>query len=119
MGALGEWCATPLAAPRCLDAAWRRAAQSAHPAAVEAAGILLVQLVCFWLPAAADALASTLAPRWVEARRIQKHKAPRAAERWQCLQVVLRNQVLSEVMHLVVLVLSGWKPSTRVDPVRF
>ena len=114
-GGGGGGTAAAAAAP--LAAAWLRATSGAPEWAVEALGLVLVQLVCFWLPALAEWLFAALSPARAEAARLQPRRLPRHAERRHCLGVVLRNTAASEALHFAVLSLTGWRASTRVHAV--
>jgi sterol desaturase/sphingolipid hydroxylase (fatty acid hydroxylase superfamily) len=89
------------------------------PARAEFIGTLLVQLLCFYAPALIYTLLPYFLPAFSEKNKLQKaEKQPTNAEIIDCLHIVLRNQVLSSALHLVLLTVdsyTGKPPSYRFD----
>ena len=86
--------------------------------AVEAAGLISVQLVCFWLPVLLETIFATRAdPKRAERARLQRGTAPTREQRRHVLLVVLRNTLATEVLDFATLALGGWRARTRVSGV--
>ena len=86
--------------------------------AVEAAGLISVQLVCFWLPVLLETIFATRAdPKRAERARLQRGTAPTREQRRHVLLVVLRNTLATELLDFATLALGGWRARTRVSGV--
>lgn len=99
-------------------AAWWGRVTVSHPVAVESAGLISVQLLCFWLPGLVDFLLHWARPAAADGARLQRGKLPSMAEWAHCARVVLRNSLASEALHWTYLGMKGWQPTTRVAGVR-
>ena len=102
-----------------LQTAWTNVLNKYSPAQIEFFGNVAVQLACFWLPAAVYVSLPSLFPNWSSRHKLQKdEKQPTKEELKECLTLVLRNQMLSTLLHLSLLSLSvfaGQPPSYRFD----
>ncbi|GAM91421.1 hypothetical protein ANO11243_094710 [Dothideomycetidae sp. 11243] len=79
-----------------MSAVWANIVANYDSRKIEFVGTLLVQLFCFWLPCGIYLILPRLAPAFSERHKIQPApKAPTKAELWDCLKVVLRNQLMS------------------------
>ncbi|MCJ1387974.1 hypothetical protein MMC18_000817 [Xylographa bjoerkii] len=88
--------------------------------ALEFWGTLLIQIFFFWLPSFLYLSLPTLCPTFSFAHKLQpKTRLPTAPELHDCLRVVLRNQLISAIVHLSLLSLSyltGGKPVYDFSP---
>ncbi|KAF9491692.1 hypothetical protein BDN71DRAFT_1452578 [Pleurotus eryngii] len=84
---------------------------------IEIVGTLVFHLIAFYVPCGVYASLEVLFPAFSESHKIQPaEKQPSCSEVWECLKVVLRNQLLSFFLQLG----SVYLPSeTRHHPFRF
>ncbi|PMD32741.1 putative C-4 methylsterol oxidase [Hyaloscypha variabilis F] len=97
---------------------WASIVADYPPSVIEFVGTLLVQLCFFWLPATAYLTLDYIAPSFSQRHKIQPApKQPTIAEIRQCFLIVARNQLMSMVLHLLLLYISTslqHQPSLRV-----
>lgn len=83
---------------------WEHVVASYPPYTIEFGGTILVQLLFFWLPSTVYLALDFIAPSFSHRHKIQPiPKQPTVAEIRHCATIVLQNQVLSIVAHLVLL----------------
>jgi sterol desaturase/sphingolipid hydroxylase (fatty acid hydroxylase superfamily) len=91
-----------------MEGYWISLLDEHRPQVIEFWGTLLVQLVFFWLPSIFYLTLDHVAPDFSQRHKLQAQtKQPTPAEMKDCLQVVLRNQILSAFIHILLLSLSG------------
>lgn len=102
-----------------MNAFWTQLVSEQSPHVVEFWGTLLVQLVFFWLPSVFYLALDHVAPSFSHRHKLQPQiKQATNTEVKSCLKVVLRNQVLSAIIHILLLSLgrlSSGKPTYRFD----
>jgi sterol desaturase/sphingolipid hydroxylase (fatty acid hydroxylase superfamily) len=102
-----------------MGVSWIRLLNEQSPQVIEFWGTLLVQGVFFWLPSIFYLALDYIAPAFSHRHKLQPQtKQPTLAELKDCLKVVLRNQLLSALIHLLLLslaFLAGGKPTYRFD----
>jgi sterol desaturase/sphingolipid hydroxylase (fatty acid hydroxylase superfamily) len=102
-----------------MNVSWKKLLNEHSPQAIEFWGTLLVQLIFFWFPSAIYLLLDYAAPKFSHRHKLQPQtKQPTVKELKDCLWVVLRNQVFSAFIHIVLLslgALAGGKPTYRFD----
>ena len=77
------------------------------PAVIEFVGTLIIQLLFFWLPSLAYLSLDYLFPSFSQRHKIQPApKQPTNSEIKQCFLIVLRNQLMSMTLHLLLLYLN-------------
>lgn len=112
--------AIPAAAVQTLETTWAGLVASYPPQALEFAGTLAVQVVAFWIPSLVYLSLERMCPAFSQRHKIQPApKQPGRAELWLCLQVVVRNQLLSTGLHLALITASaqaGQSSSYRIQP---
>ncbi len=85
--------------PTMLASRWASVLAAHGPLRVEIGGLLLVQLLAFWLPSAVYIALPWLAPALSARHKLQPApRQPTAADIWHCAAVVLRNNVLSTAL---------------------
>ncbi|KAJ8502633.1 hypothetical protein ONZ45_g11578 [Pleurotus djamor] len=98
---------------------WEHLLSSYSHIQLEFLGTLLVQIASFYIPCAIYLSLDAFFPRFSEAHKIQPApKQPTRSEIFECLSVVLKNQVLSTTLHAGMLYLTyrGFHPqSFRFD----
>jgi sterol desaturase/sphingolipid hydroxylase (fatty acid hydroxylase superfamily) len=98
---------------------WIRLLEEHRHQVIEFWGTLLVQLVFFWFPSIFYLSLDYVAPNFSQRHKLQaQSKQPILAEVKECLRVVLRNQILSAFLHILLLSLSGFaggKTTLRFD----
>jgi sterol desaturase/sphingolipid hydroxylase (fatty acid hydroxylase superfamily) len=98
---------------------WLTLLENHRPQAIEFWGTLLVQLGFFWFPSFIYLALETVTPLYSQRHKLQPEtKQPSRAEIRDCLNVVLRNQVFSIIIHIVLLTVghfAGGKPTYRFD----
>jgi len=86
---------------------------------LEFVGSLFIQICFFWLPATAYLTLDYIAPSFSHRHKIQPPpKQPTAAEIRHCGLIVLRNQLMSMLLHLLLIYLSNAlnnQSSLRID----
>ncbi|KAH7024611.1 uncharacterized protein B0I36DRAFT_331715 [Microdochium trichocladiopsis] len=96
-----------------LTETWARLVHKYNPHLVEFAGTVLVQVFFFWLPSFAYLALDHIAPAFSARHKIQPApRQPTAGDIRQCLRVVLRNQLISILLSLLIAsssILSGKK----------
>jgi sterol desaturase/sphingolipid hydroxylase (fatty acid hydroxylase superfamily) len=101
-----------------IEPAWESLVVSYPPQTIEFFGTILVQLLAFWLPCLLFQALDTLFPIFSHRHKIQPiPKQPTAAELRYCLQIVLRNQLFSTILHLLLLTSQHYlhhKPSSNL-----
>jgi sterol desaturase/sphingolipid hydroxylase (fatty acid hydroxylase superfamily) len=99
---------------------WFKLLNEHSPQALEFGGTLTVQLVFFWLPSFLYLAIDRCAPQFSQRHKLQSQlKQPTTSELKDCLRMVLRNQVLSAFIHVILLaagVVAGGRPTYRFDP---
>jgi sterol desaturase/sphingolipid hydroxylase (fatty acid hydroxylase superfamily) len=86
---------------------WRQLIANYSSPVIEFVGTLLIQLCFFWLPATAYLTIDYIAPSFSQRHKIQPApKQPTAAEIRQCASIVFRNQLISMLLHLLLLYIS-------------
>ncbi|EZF34277.1 fatty acid hydroxylase domain-containing protein [Trichophyton mentagrophytes] len=89
-----------------IEAGWASLVSSYSPTTIEFVGTSLVQLVTFWIPSAIYLGLDKWAPAFSERHKIQPApKQPTAKEIWHCFLYVLKNQLLSTSLHILLLTL--------------
>ncbi|MCJ1359836.1 MAG: hypothetical protein MMC33_009839 [Icmadophila ericetorum] len=103
-----------------LEIYWNTLRLRANPQIIEFIGTLAIQLLFFWLPATIYLSIDHLFPTFSHRHKLQPQlKQPTASEIKDCLYVVLRNQVISGLIHVSLLTLgylSGGKPVYDFSP---
>jgi len=90
-----------------LESAWASILERYSNSQIEFFGILLVQIVCFWVPSAIYISLDTLLPSFSHAHKLQPApKQPTAAEIKHCLLTTLRNQLISILLSLSIILIS-------------
>jgi sterol desaturase/sphingolipid hydroxylase (fatty acid hydroxylase superfamily) len=83
---------------------WPPIVASYAPYTIEFVGTLLVQLLFFWLPSAVYLTLDYVAPSFSHRHKIQPiPKQPTINDIRHCTAVVLRNQIMSMVVHVILL----------------
>ncbi|KAF9487151.1 putative C-4 methylsterol oxidase [Pleurotus eryngii] len=96
---------------------WQHLLATHSPASLEISGTLLVQIAAFYIPCGVYAALERLFPAYSESHKIQPApKQPTRSELWECLRVVLGNQLLSIALQLGSVHLTA---GTRHHPLRF
>jgi sterol desaturase/sphingolipid hydroxylase (fatty acid hydroxylase superfamily) len=91
-----------------METSWTKLLNEHSPQAIEFWGTLLVQLVFFWLPSLFWLALDHVVPGFAQRHKLQPQtKQPTLAEVMDCLKVVLRNQLLSAFIHILLLSLSA------------
>lgn len=89
-----------------IEAGWASLVSSYSPTTIEFVGTSLVQLVAFWIPSAIYLSLDKWAPEFSQRHKIQPApKQPTAKEIWHCFFYVLKNQLLSTSLHILLLTL--------------
>jgi sterol desaturase/sphingolipid hydroxylase (fatty acid hydroxylase superfamily) len=101
-----------------IPVSWKQIINTYSPQTIEFTGTLLLQLLTFWLPAFFYLSLPYILPSFSSRHKLQSptHQ-PTASELRDCFKVVLRNQVLSSLFHLLLLGLNaatGGRPSYRI-----
>ncbi|KDR77646.1 hypothetical protein GALMADRAFT_224919 [Galerina marginata CBS 339.88] len=85
---------------------------------IEFAGTSIVQFVFFWTVSAIYIALPYIAPKFSARHKLQKtEKLPTPSELWDCLTIVTRNQVITSMIHGVLIILRGRQPVYRVDAI--
>lgn len=98
-----------------LRSLWAQAVHTYSPFTIEFVGTIIVQIFFFWLPCAVYLALPSVCPSFSDRHKIQPApRQPTAREIRQCALLVLRNQVLSELIAVAsaLLALKSGKPST-------
>ncbi|OQE38465.1 hypothetical protein PENCOP_c008G05115 [Penicillium coprophilum] len=99
---------------------WAHIVATYSPQKIEFVGTLLVQFLTFWLPSICYMLLDVLAPSFSQRHKIQPApKQPHRREIVDCVLVVLQNQILSSVLHLILLSAAshaGIQSTYRIEP---
>jgi len=102
-----------------MEGLWISLLNEHPPQVIEFWGSLLVQLVFFWFPSIFYLGLDYVAPNFSQRHKLQAQtKQPTLAEVKDYLRVVLGNQFLSALLHILLLSLSGLaggKPNLRFD----
>lgn len=86
-----------------LSQAWATLVQKYNPHAIEFVGTLVVQVFFFWIPSFAYLALDHLNPAFSARHKIQPApKQPTRSAIGDCLRVVLRNQLLSISLYLLI-----------------
>ena len=96
---------------------WDWVLASYTPFAIELYGTIIIQTMAFHIPCAAYQSLPRLFPQFSARHKLQpSSKQPTQKQVWDCLLVVLRNQVVATVVHIVTLFLQQrlGHPSTFV-----
>ncbi|MCJ1382068.1 hypothetical protein MMC17_005180 [Xylographa soralifera] len=103
-----------------MSALWLRLLSICSPQVLEFWGTLVVQILFFWLPSLLYLSLPTLCPTFSSTHRLQPvTKLPTPSELRDCFRVVLRNQLISAIIHLSLISLSyltGGKPVYDFSP---
>lgn len=103
-----------------MSALWISVLSASSTQVIEFWGTLVVQILFFWLPSLLYLSLPTLCPTFSSAHKLQpKTRLPTVSELHDCLRVVLRNQLISAIVHLGLLSLSsvtGGKPVYDFSP---
>lgn len=97
---------------------WAQTVSTYNPILLEFWGTLLIQLIFFWGPSAVYLSLDTLFPSFSERHKIQPApKQPTRSELIDCLGVVVKNQIISTGLHILLLFVSTLtgKQSFRFD----
>jgi sterol desaturase/sphingolipid hydroxylase (fatty acid hydroxylase superfamily) len=98
---------------------WQYLVAKNPPTVVEFVGTLLIQICFFWLPATAYLTLDYIAPAFSQRHKIQPPpKQPTADDIRHCVFIVLRNQLMSMLLHLILLYISTSlhsQSSLRID----
>ncbi|KAE8379797.1 fatty acid hydroxylase superfamily-domain-containing protein [Aspergillus bertholletiae] len=87
-----------------LETLWATIVTTYSPSTIEFTGTLLVQILAFWIPSLVYLALPSLLPAWSTRHKIQPApKQPTKKEIQYCVQVVLRNQLLTSALHIVQL----------------
>lgn len=93
---------------------WDDILASNSPFAIELYGTIIVQAVAFYIPCAAYQTLPFCFPQFSQRHKLQPaSRQPTWGQVWDCLLVVLRNQVVTTVLHIVILFLQqrlGYPP---------
>ena len=85
---------------------WDGALASYSPFAVELYGTIIIQIMAFYIPCAAYQSLPRFFPQYSERHKLQPaSKQPTQEQVWECLLVVLRNQVVATVVHTFAMLL--------------
>lgn len=83
---------------------WPSVVDSYSPQKIEFVGTLLVQFLAFWIPSVVYLFLDTLAPTFSQRHKIQPApKQPTSRDIARCFMVVTQNQILSTVLHLLLI----------------
>lgn len=83
---------------------------------IEIAGILLIQLLFFYIPVVCFSALSVYAPKFAHRHQLQPRESPPSQnDILKCFRVVASNQAMSLVFHVAMLGLLPHKPGYRFD----
>jgi sterol desaturase/sphingolipid hydroxylase (fatty acid hydroxylase superfamily) len=98
---------------------WVKLLNEHSPQALEFWGTVLIQILFFWLPCLFYFALDHIAPKFSQRHKLQPQlKQPTTSELHNCLRLVLRNQAISGLIHIVLLSLGALttsKPTYRFD----
>jgi methylsterol monooxygenase len=100
-----------------LESAWASVVERYSDTQIEFFGIVIIQILCFWIPSAIYISLDTLCPTFSQAHKLQPAtKQPTAAEIKHCLLITLRNQLISILLSLGLILTSQSlnRPSFRI-----
>ncbi|KAH8814830.1 fatty acid hydroxylase superfamily-domain-containing protein [Xylogone sp. PMI_703] len=87
---------------------WQSILTTYSPFTIEFIGTTLVQLIFFYLPSTIYILLPYILPSFSSRHKLQPpQKQPTSEEITHCLLIVLRNQAISTVLHLLILTLDS------------
>lgn len=99
---------------------WATIVASHSPQSIEFVGTLVVQLASFWLPSLCYLALDSWFPAFSQRHKIQPPpKQPSRAEIQHCVAVVSKNQLLSTILHLLLISATssiGLATSYRIEP---
>ncbi|KAJ5970517.1 uncharacterized protein N7479_000435 [Penicillium vulpinum] len=100
-------------------ASWAHIMANYSPQKIEFVGTLIVQLLSFWLPSICYMLLEVIAPSFSQRHKIQPApKQPTCHEIAHCFIVVLQNQILTSILHLILISAAsyaGIKSTYRIE----
>lgn len=95
---------------------WKRLLDQYSLTTIEFVGTSIVQFFFFWIVSAIYVALPYIVPKFSARHKLQKpEKQPTPSELWDCLVIVARNQIISSIVHAVVIVLQGRQPVYRFD----
>jgi sterol desaturase/sphingolipid hydroxylase (fatty acid hydroxylase superfamily) len=98
---------------------WRYVVAYYPPSVLEFVGTLLIQLCFLWLPAVAYLTLDYIAPSFSQRHKIQPPpKQPTVVEIRHCAFIVIRNQIISMLLHILLLYVNtslNSQSSCRID----
>ncbi|KAJ5115219.1 hypothetical protein NUU61_000978 [Penicillium alfredii] len=89
-------------------ALWSQIVTIYSPPKIEFIGTFLIQIVSFWLPSLCYIWLDTIAPSFSQRHKIQPApKQPTRRDIARCFLVVIQNQILSSILHILLLSVIG------------
>ncbi|TPX24742.1 hypothetical protein DIZ76_010180 [Coccidioides immitis] len=99
-----------------VETIWTNITGSFSPAGIEFFGTLSVQLVTFWLPSLFFLSLDIWAPSFSNRHKLQPiPKQPTSKEIKSCVLLVLRNQIINSILHIILIFISPQRPY-RIEP---
>ncbi|KAF8629629.1 hypothetical protein AX15_003363 [Amanita polypyramis BW_CC] len=87
---------------------WLRLLDRYSPATIEFIGTSIIQFVFFWIVSAIYIALPYVLPEFSTRHKLQKlAKRPTPSELWHCLSVVARNQAVSSILHVILILVRG------------
>ncbi|KAI1916524.1 hypothetical protein LOZ52_002794 [Ophidiomyces ophidiicola] len=99
-----------------VESVWADIVTSFSPATIEFVGTIIVQIISFWIPSFSFLALDSWAPSFSHRHKLQPiPKQPTKEEIKSCTLLVLRNQVYSSALHLLIIAAAPF-PTYRVQP---
>lgn len=97
---------------------WLRLLDQYSPITIEFVGTSIIQLIFFWTVSAIYVALPYILPKFSAKHKLQKlEKQPTPSEVRDCLAIVSRNQIITSILHAVMIILGGGQPVYRFDAI--